>query len=84
MAGYYSRFVRSYATLAAPLTDLMRKDRTWTWGAREKAAFAGLKQALTEAPVLLFPDFSWPFRFETNALLVGVGAALMQDQGKGH
>jgi hypothetical protein len=34
-------------------------------------------------PLLAYPDFSKPFKVVTDALVVGLGAALMQDQGQG-
>ncbi|KAE8910793.1 hypothetical protein PF003_g5136 [Phytophthora fragariae] len=39
--------------------------------------------ALTERPLLAYPDFSRPFRLVTDAPQVGLGAALTQDQGRG-
>ena len=29
--GFYQRFVNDYATVAAPLTDLMKKKGEWVW-----------------------------------------------------
>ncbi|GKE68181.1 ty3-gypsy retrotransposon protein [Tanacetum coccineum] len=42
LAGYYRRFIKGYVTLAAPLTDLLRKDG-FKWGVQEATAFAELK-----------------------------------------
>ena len=36
------------------------------------------KKALTEAPVLAYPDYSKPFILETDASLKGLGAAMSQ------
>ena len=43
LCGFYQRFVSDYATVAAPLTDLMKKDREWSWGENENCAFQELK-----------------------------------------
>lgn len=32
LANYYNRFVRSFARLSVPLSDLLQKGVTWAWG----------------------------------------------------
>ncbi|GKB40628.1 retrotransposon-related protein [Tanacetum coccineum] len=67
LAGYYRRFIKGYATLAAPLTDLLRKDG-FKWGDRESEAFKALKQQLSTTPVLGLPDFEKTFTVENWVL----------------
>ncbi|CAI7852254.1 unnamed protein product [Closterium sp. NIES-53] len=43
---YVRRFVPDMARLPAPLTDLLRKGVTFTWGEKEHAAFSTLKNVL--------------------------------------
>jgi len=83
LAGYYRRFIANFGSKAAPMTMLLRKGSEWEWGERQQAAFDGLKKELTERPLLVYPDFEKPFKLVTDASTVGLGAALMQDQGKG-
>jgi hypothetical protein len=83
MAGYYRRFVPNFGSKAAPLTRLLRKDAVWSWADPQQEAFARLKTALTERPVLAYPDFTKSFKLLTDASQVGLGAALTQDQGRG-
>ncbi|KAE9070650.1 hypothetical protein PF010_g26181 [Phytophthora fragariae] len=83
LAGFYRRFIAGFGTKAAPLTGLLRKSSAWEWGEKQTAAFEGLKQELTVRPLLAYPDFSRPFKLVTDASIVGLGAALMQDQGRG-
>ena len=39
LANFYRRFVKGFAAIAKPLTDLTRKDKDFTWGTEEEAAF---------------------------------------------
>ena len=68
LIGYYRQFIRNYASLAAPLTDMLKKDNfKWTTTAEE--AFAKLKVALTSSPILALPNFTQPFTLETYAYM---------------
>lgn len=78
MAGYYRRFVAHYATLAAPLTQLLRKD-AYVWKESATVAFNDLKNAPMHTPVLALPDFSKNFLIQTDASSLGVGAILSQN-----
>ena len=42
MANYYQRFVRNFAHVASPLTELLRKESTWEWGPAEEQALTTL------------------------------------------
>ena len=52
LANFYRRFVKDFAAIAKPLTDLTRKDKDFTWVTEEEATFNKLKEALTSAPIL--------------------------------
>ncbi|QRW18620.1 Retrotransposable element Tf2 protein [Rhizoctonia solani] len=54
------------------ITYLVKKDVPWRWDTREQEAFQGLKDAITNAPVLCHADPSKPYFLETDAS----GAAL--------
>ncbi|XP_058726191.1 uncharacterized protein LOC131597514 [Vicia villosa] len=74
---FYRRFVRHYASLAAPLTDLLSSTKLH-WSTEAESAFTTLKQKMTETPVLCLPDFSKLFVLETDASGVAIGAVLSQ------
>ncbi|XP_075770608.1 uncharacterized protein LOC142823438 [Pelodiscus sinensis] len=82
LAGYYRRFVDNFATVAAPLTDLTRKEQPQNvkWTEQCNNAFERLKYELTHAPVLIQPDFNKPFILQTDASDLGLGAVLAQEE----
>jgi hypothetical protein len=84
LTGYYRRFVKDYARIAAPLTELLKKTNPWIWGAEQQAAFDTMKTYLLTPPCLRRADLSRPFYVHTDASGQAVGAILTQkdDAGK--
>jgi len=79
LTGYYRRFVKSYATIAAPLIDLLKKD-SFRWSQAIAQAFQQLKIAVTSALALAIPNFNEIFVLETDASRSGVGVVLSQNK----
>ncbi|KAL4312967.1 hypothetical protein GQ457_01G036970 [Hibiscus cannabinus] len=79
LAGYYRRFIKGFATIAAPISDLLRKSEKFEWTSDAQLAFDNLKLLLSEAPLLGLPCFDKDFVVETDASGVGIGAVLTQD-----
>lgn len=85
MAGWYHRFIPSFSEKAAPLHALKQKNSTWVWTDQCQQALNLIKQDLMQAPVLTSPDFTQPFRVQTDASDVCLGAFLTQGcAGKEH
>ena len=78
LASYYRRFIAGFATVAAPLNALLKKDAAYVWSAECQLAFDTLKSKLTDDSLVRQPDFDRPFWLFTDASNVGIGAVLAQ------
>jgi hypothetical protein len=79
MTGYYRKHIRGYSKIAAPLTEQTKgKQKLIEWTPECKVAFNKLKEALTTAPVLAYPNFKEPFILTTDASNYATGAILSQ------
>ncbi len=93
-AGYYRRFIKDFASVARPLTDMMpttgkkaKKGKStvagskpWQWGPEQEASFSNLKLMLSEPPILGYADYNKPFELHVDASQKGLGAVLYQEQ----
>jgi len=82
--GFFRRHIHQYAAIAAPLTQLTRKDQPFSWGQKEQEAFNILKEKLVSAPVLRKPRFEDHFEVHTDASQTAIGACLMQRDADGN
>jgi len=78
LASYYRKFVRGFATIAEPLTALMRKKVRFTWSQEAQQAFDCLKEALMKVTSLSFPVPYLSCILDTDASDVAIGAVLSQ------
>jgi hypothetical protein len=70
-------FIHNFSIIAAPLTQLLRKE-FFKWTDVADTAFAALKTALTAAPVLQLPAFTKEFVVDCDASDAGFVAVLHQ------
>ena len=86
MVSYYRRFIENFAKIANLITKLTHKDSDFVWTDECETAFKNLKEKLTIAPILAYPDYDKSFTLSTDASVVGIGAVLSQlnDKGEEH
>jgi RNase H-like domain found in reverse transcriptase len=74
--GYQRPFIRGFAQLAQPLTQLLKKERKFEWMDECTAALDKLIKIVTSDPVLHRPNYDLPFTLEVDALqYAGTGVA---------
>ncbi|GBG61606.1 hypothetical protein CBR_g22404 [Chara braunii] len=83
LASYYRRFIKGFATIARPLTNLLRKDQPLSWNAEWERAFGALKEALATAPILIQPDQAKQFILITDWQPEAISAILAQQGNDG-
>ena len=83
LASYYRKFLRNFATVMSPLSQLTHKTVNFVWTDECENAFQKTKEMLLHPPVLNYPDFNRRFILATDASNVGIGAILSQTNEEG-
>ena len=76
--GYYRRFIPTFSQLAGPLKSLTKKYAQFRWTEDCQHAFAALKDQLTAAPLLAYPDLSKDIVLYTDVSDRCIGAVITQ------
>ena len=79
MCGYYRRFIKGFAKIAAPLTDLTSGKGKVTLNQSQVVAFKTLQKAMAEAPLLELYCSDRETRVEVDSCSTGTGAVLTQN-----
>ena len=83
LANYNRRFIEGFSRIAAPLTELTKKEITFVWGEKQQTAFKKLIEKFIAQPVLAHFDPEKPITIETDASDYAIGACLTQPDEKG-
>ncbi|GJR43510.1 reverse transcriptase domain-containing protein [Tanacetum coccineum] len=81
-AGFYRRFIQDFSKIARPMTHLLEKETPFVFSKDCIDAFQTLKKKLTEAPILVVPDWNLPFELMCDASDFAIGAVLGQRKMK--
>ncbi|GJR59642.1 reverse transcriptase domain-containing protein [Tanacetum coccineum] len=81
-AGFYRRFIQDFSKIARPMTHLLEKETPFFFSEECIESFNTLKRKLTEAPILIAPDWDLPFELMCDASDFAIGAVLGQRKNK--
>ncbi|GKA03769.1 reverse transcriptase domain-containing protein, partial [Tanacetum coccineum] len=81
-AGFYRRFIQDFSKIARPMTHLLEKDTPFIFSKECVESFNTLKKKLTEALILVAPDWDLPFEIMCDATDYAIGAVLGQRKTK--
>jgi len=74
--GFQQPFISGFATIAKPLTNLLKKTSPFLWTPECTMALVMLCNIVTSEPILFSPDQEWQFILEVDASQYVTGAIL--------
>ncbi|GJS78524.1 reverse transcriptase domain-containing protein [Tanacetum coccineum] len=77
-AGFYRRLIKDFSKISRPMTHLLEKNTPFIFSKECIQAFQTLKKKLTEAPILIAPNWHQPFELMCDASDYAIGAVLGQ------
>nr|GEV26758.1 reverse transcriptase [Tanacetum cinerariifolium] len=81
-AGFYRRFIQYFSKIDRPMTHLLEKETPFVFSKDCIDAFETLKKKLTEALILVVPDWNLPFELMCDASDFVIDAVLGQRKTK--
>nr|GEW12764.1 reverse transcriptase domain-containing protein [Tanacetum cinerariifolium] len=81
-AGFYRRFILDFSKISRPMTHLLEKNTSFIFSEDCIKAFQTLKKKLTEAPILIAPNWDLPFELMCDASDFAIGVVLGQRHEK--
>nr|GEZ01968.1 reverse transcriptase domain-containing protein [Tanacetum cinerariifolium] len=76
-ASFYRHFIQYFSKIARPMTHLLEKETPFMFSKDCIDAFENLKKKLTEASILVVPDWNLPFELMCDASNFAIGAVLL-------
>ena len=81
-AGFYRRFIKDFSQIAKLLSNLLVQGIPFEFDPQCLQAFTVLKDKLISAPIVVAPDWSFPFELMCDASDYAIGAVLGQKREK--
>ena len=79
LAGYYRKFVKGFAEIVTPISELTKESIAFEWTDKCQKAFDEIKEKLMTAPILRTPDYDKEFTVTTDASDFAIGGVLSQE-----
>ena len=79
LVGYYRKFIKNFTKIAKPLTLLTCQQVKFNWTPTHHEAFLHLKESITQAPVLHYPDPNKRYIVYTDASYDACGVQLSKE-----
>jgi ribonuclease HI len=81
---FLRRFIPNLAELLRNITNMLKKDAKIKWDPESRSSFEQVKRALTQAPVLISPNFTKDFYLFSFASEHTIAAVLLQKNSEGY
>ena len=79
--GYYRKFIKGYMKIIVPIKKLLKCDVKFKWTEECQWSLDILKEKMVTAPILVFPDWKFPFHVHVNASSIALRVVLAQPRG---
>eukprot|EP00253_Pinus_taeda_P018158 PITA_18158 len=82
-AGYYRKFIKSYAQVLTQMQQLLKKDDTYCWNEECNKSLETLKEKMASAPILVFPKWDVEFHVHVDASCIALEKVGTQEGAEG-
>ena len=79
MVNFLCKYLPNLSSTLRPITELLEKNRAWTWGSPQSKAFEQVKNLLTNSPTLAFYDPKRPTTVSSDSSSYGIAGVLLQN-----
>ena len=79
LVGYYWKFIKNFMKIAKPLTLLTQQQVKFNWTPTHHETFLHLKESITQAPILHYPDSNKRYIVHTDASDDACGVQISQE-----